>query len=370
MEKLLTLLTFTFLLFTAYSQSVGIGTATPNAKAALDISSTTKGLLIPSMTTSQRLAITAAPNGLMVYDTDRSLFYHYTGSTWSGILNGDYWIRPSASRSRISNPNDSVAIGTVSPTEWLDVDGNIRSRNNLLADNNIIATGILSGATITTPGNLAVSGTSFFNNDVTANSNLSVAGASLLTGDVTTNADLIINNTTATMQLKSSNVNRGYFQLSGTNVRMGTNSGNSTGNLIIRMNGNDRVTVDPVGDINIEGKITNTGVTGFKNLLPLCYGTVKNNVFQSGTANVTVNYVPITQSAGYYTITCAGINQNSIITATCNSPYLNEGSNTNIVVSANASYYSSGVARVTLITFIKAANQIEIGEMDFSFIIY
>jgi trimeric autotransporter adhesin len=315
MKQVLFILICSFFFFTTEAQNVGIGTTTPDAKAALEINSTTKGLLIPSMTTSQRLAITVstpAPNGLMVYDTDRDEFYHYNGSSWSPILNGSYWTRPIASRKRISNTLDSVGIGTVSPTEWLDVDGNIRSRNNLLADNNIIATGNVSGANVSTPGNITVVGTSFFNGNTTVNSNLSVGGTSLLTGDVTTNSDLIINNAAATLQLKNSNINKGFFQLSGVanNVRMGTNSGNSTGNLIIRMNGNDRVEINPAGDINIEGKITKTAVTGFNNLLPLCYGYIfRDGAIQFGTENFIVEKL----GPGYYRINCTGISYTNTV---------------------------------------------------------
>jgi cytoskeletal protein CcmA (bactofilin family) len=223
MKKLLFfLLTFLVFQFTR-AQNVGIGTTTPNAKALLDITSTTKGFLAPRMTTSQRIAITTPPNGLMVYDTDKNEFYHYNGTNWQAILNGDYWFRPITSRSRISNVNDSVGIGTASPTEWLDVNGNIRSRNNINADNNIAATGVVSGGALSTGGNLVV------------------AGTSVLSGDVTTNSDININNTSAILQLKSSNVSKGFFQLSGNDVRFGTNSGNPGGKVILRMDGDNMI---------------------------------------------------------------------------------------------------------------------------------
>ena len=279
--------------------SVGIGTATPNAKAVLDISSTTKGLLIPSMTTAQRGAITSPPNGLLVYDMDRNEFYHSNGGSWSPILNGDYWSRPIASRKRISNSNDSVGIGITSPTEWLDVDGNIRSRNNLLADNNIIATGNVSGGGLITSGNLVTLGTG------------------IVSGDLQTNSDLIINNTTATMQLKSSSVNKGFFQLSGDNVRTGTNSGNTTGKFIIRNNGGDRVIIDATGnmdvdgDINFNGKIT-SNQTGSAPLTPLCWGmtnSISNGGLRRGTANTSVSRIEL----GHYRITCPGITANSVV---------------------------------------------------------
>ncbi len=63
---------------------VGIGTPTPNAKAALDITSTTQGFLPPRMDSTQRTAITSPPAGLLVYQTNavRGLYY-YTGSLWT-----------------------------------------------------------------------------------------------------------------------------------------------------------------------------------------------------------------------------------------------------------------------------------------------
>ena len=54
----------------ARAQSVGIGTLTPDAKAALDIRATDKGLLVPRLSAAQRTAIAAPPQGLLVYQTD------------------------------------------------------------------------------------------------------------------------------------------------------------------------------------------------------------------------------------------------------------------------------------------------------------
>ena len=66
------------------SAQVGIGTTTPDASAALDITSTTEGLLMPRMTEAQRIAISTAATGLMVYQTDGTTgFYYYNGSSWT-----------------------------------------------------------------------------------------------------------------------------------------------------------------------------------------------------------------------------------------------------------------------------------------------
>ena len=56
MKQFFTLLAAVLLTATTYAQ-VGVGTTTPDASAALDITSPTKGLLIPRMTNAQRQAI-------------------------------------------------------------------------------------------------------------------------------------------------------------------------------------------------------------------------------------------------------------------------------------------------------------------------
>ena len=63
--------------------SVGIGTSTPDASALLDVQSTTKGVRMPNMTTTQKNAIASPVAGLMVFDTTLSKMCVYTGSAWA-----------------------------------------------------------------------------------------------------------------------------------------------------------------------------------------------------------------------------------------------------------------------------------------------
>jgi hypothetical protein len=67
---------------TTSTDFVGIGTASPAATSALDITSTTKGILIPRMTTAQRDAITTPATGLQIYNTDCKSLNYYTGTCW------------------------------------------------------------------------------------------------------------------------------------------------------------------------------------------------------------------------------------------------------------------------------------------------
>ncbi|MEO8712324.1 MAG: hypothetical protein ABI405_09390, partial [Parafilimonas sp.] len=70
------------------SGSVGIGTSTPDASSLLEVKSTTKGVLIPRMTKTQRNAIASPVSGLLIYQTNSGAgFYYYTTSGWKS-LNG------------------------------------------------------------------------------------------------------------------------------------------------------------------------------------------------------------------------------------------------------------------------------------------
>ena len=56
----------------------------PSPSAMLDVSSTTKGMLIPRMTSGQRTSITGT-QGLMVYDITTNTFWFHNGSIWIEI---------------------------------------------------------------------------------------------------------------------------------------------------------------------------------------------------------------------------------------------------------------------------------------------
>jgi hypothetical protein len=64
--------------------NVGVGT-TANASALLDVQSTTKGVRMPNMTTTQKNAISSPAAGLMVFDTTLAKLCVYTGSAWQTV---------------------------------------------------------------------------------------------------------------------------------------------------------------------------------------------------------------------------------------------------------------------------------------------
>lgn len=67
------------------NKQLGIGTSLPASSAKLDVSSTTKGFLMPRMTTAQRNAISTATTGLQVFDLTTNSPWYYANSTWNEV---------------------------------------------------------------------------------------------------------------------------------------------------------------------------------------------------------------------------------------------------------------------------------------------
>lgn len=237
MKSIITMLIILCFTITGFSQSVGIGTTTPNSSAMLDVTSTTKGFLFPRMTYSDRIAITSPAQGLFVYQTNSSgLFslagiYFFDGSLWKRIARFDEigsgggstgWTV--AGDNQYSNLIGNVGIGTSSPTSKFHLVGNM----------------------------------------------------------LTESGSITVNNPTAILQLQSAGINKGFFQLSGNNVRIGTNSDNTGGKFIIRMNGLEHVTIDSTGYVGI-GTSTPESILQVDGPGYASYTT--NGLFQIGSTN-------------------------------------------------------------------------------------
>ena len=71
------------------SQNVAINSdgSNPDASAMLDVSSTSKGMLIPRMTSAQRTSIGSPANSLLVFDTSTASFWYYDADagSWSEL---------------------------------------------------------------------------------------------------------------------------------------------------------------------------------------------------------------------------------------------------------------------------------------------
>ncbi|MCW3106267.1 MAG: domain containing protein [Segetibacter sp.] len=129
---LLTLI-FTVINFTSISQNIAINNsgAQPDSSSILDIQSNNKGLLIPRMTDSQRIAIHTPATGLLVYQINGTVgFYFNSGSpsvpNWLLLAKDNVppiVISGSDTTINLNNPTDSIRLAGSAT----DKDGSVRS---------------------------------------------------------------------------------------------------------------------------------------------------------------------------------------------------------------------------------------------------
>ena len=147
------------------------GTLSPIANAVINIDSTSKGILIPRMTTAQRNAISSPSNSLLIFNTDLKVLQYYDLSVTS-------WISVGA---RL--PDNVIFSGT------LTVNGNITGLGSISATSGINgATGNFTDTTdatnadnapLKTLGGMAVKKKLF------VGTNLGVGGDANITGNTT-----------------------------------------------------------------------------------------------------------------------------------------------------------------------------------------
>ncbi len=217
MKHLLLLFLFVNIALSMRAQNVGIGTTSPleklhisNGQLRLSRSAFFDNNIIFNMPAAS--SIVAENQGLQFNLSDVSkAFVGYSSSTITGNI-----LRFSHSTIGASDlvvaQSGNIGIGTSLPSEKLHVTGNIKTSGSL----NVEGTSILSG-------------------------NVLMSGIAYVLGDITTNAGIKINNA-GILQFADAGTNKSYVQLSGDNLRMGTNSGNTTGDMIVRLNGNDLFT--------------------------------------------------------------------------------------------------------------------------------
>ncbi len=106
-------------------QSIGIGTMTPDQKAVLDISSTTKGVLLPRLTTAQQAtlaaSLTPAETGMLVTDATTGKLVTWGGSAFQPTATAN----PLTAKAPLSVTANKVSInpGTTSG-DLISWDGN------------------------------------------------------------------------------------------------------------------------------------------------------------------------------------------------------------------------------------------------------
>lgn len=177
------------------AQQVGINEdgAAPHPNAILDVRSLNKGMLIPRMSSANRLAISPT-TGLLVYDTTTQLFWYNTGLAWQNIAIGAGWSLNGNSGNKATN-----FLGTID-----DVPLRIKVKNEPagLVDqfNGNTFWGFNSGGAVQASGNTATGFRALANN-VTGNANTATGitamqGNTAGSGNTATGNDALAGNRT------------------------------------------------------------------------------------------------------------------------------------------------------------------------------
>lgn len=248
--------------------NIGIGTTAPAATALMDITSTTKGFLVPRMTSAQRTAIASPATGLLVYQTDgtEGLYQFKAVGGWT-VIGGGTGTVTSVSTAAANNgvtatwsqaspaPALTIGLGAITPSS-VTTTGNV-SGSQLIST---VATGTAPlVVTSTTPvANLSIGGNaatattattattagSVTGTGVVANSNLATMPANTLKG----------NNTGATASAADLTVAQVKTMLNLTGTNSGDVTLSSTGENYLSISG-QQITANPV---NLSG----SNVTG------------------------------------------------------------------------------------------------------------
>ena len=166
----------------------GIGTSSPDASAQLDVVSTSRGMLIPRMSKSQRNGISSPAAGLLIYqNTDSTGFYFYNGTDWvflhAGILsvaNGG------TGASTVAGAKTNLGLENVDNTSDANKPVSIATQDSLNLKLNISDTAGMLANYVNTWGTQSVDGVKSFIKDINVNG-VSVGTGAANTG-ITTNS--------------------------------------------------------------------------------------------------------------------------------------------------------------------------------------
>ena len=221
-----------------FSGAVGVGTLTPAASAALDVSSLTQGFLPPRMGTSARGAISSPANGLVVYDTDLKalMVYDATAATWQSLA-------PTTGAVASATSFSGSLAGDVTGAQGTTVVGRLNGVS--LAT---LGTGILKNNTGSgTPSIAGVADFPVLNQDTTGNAG-TVTNGVYTTGDQTiTGAKTFSSTIQGSVSGTAGNVT-GVVAVANGGTGTSTGSITGTGNLALAAGGtNGSVLLSPTG---------------------------------------------------------------------------------------------------------------------------
>lgn len=295
--------------FSAAAQnSVGVGTNNPNTSAALDVTSTSKGMLVPRMNSSQRGLIGTPATGLLVFDTDTESFWFKGGANWVELVDTSNNLLKKSGNNVYTLGTTQVGIGTSSPLYDLHIkqtNANIGLTD--AATNKVSATITASDEDVimnayrstTTGGNIIFQRSGFVGgNQLNAgNVGIGVPFTSVPEEKLQVNGNVRVQNSNGKIVLHDGTNAKGEVSISSNDLEIGTAAGNTTGRLLFSNAGTAKLAMLSNGDL------IRMGIPGSSNLLPLAYGKISSSgTLLSSTGNFTV----AKGATGVYKITLTG----------------------------------------------------------------
>lgn len=124
-----------------FSQTTGISVnetgSDPDSSAIFDIQSQSKGLLIPRMSSTQRLAINGAATGLLVFDLTTESFWYFDGSAWVEMMYG--------LGNTFADADGDTRVEVESTTDADSIQFMVKGKESMIiTDNGIFANGSIS----------------------------------------------------------------------------------------------------------------------------------------------------------------------------------------------------------------------------------
>ena len=284
--------------------NIGIRNTAPDVSAALDIASTSRGLLTPRMSEAQRDAIGTPATGLLVYNTDTNVFNYYDGSAWGGIGGA---VNTLATPSGSSADGGSISGTTLTLSIADATNPGLLSASNWTTFNNKLSTAVISlggltGATQTFATGTAGSDFSISSSGTTHTFNIPDASATAR-GLVTTGTQTLAGAKTFTSLLTGSA--GAAFSGAAVNINassnFATNIGTGTSNGAVSIGGNSNTLAINTSSWDVSSAGAVTGLTGLS-MASGNFAQVGTGTFSTGTGTVSLNGNTTVSSSNTFTV--------------------------------------------------------------------
>ena len=237
------------------AQNIAVNTdgSQPDNSAILDIKSNSKGLLVPRLTTLQRTSIAGPAMGLTVFDTETFSYWMYRGDVnggWAELQHNFQNLWSTVGNNIYRTNTGNVTVGPYSALDAeLKLNG-IAPRFAFLNDGvqkgfiRAFADDFKFGTYAGNSGKIIFSPKGVDKIWIDENGQMGI-------GTATPSSQLTINGSSPYIEMMHNNVNTGFLMASGVNLKLGTNSTNTTGNVRFQTQLIDRMTIDENGLVGI-----------------------------------------------------------------------------------------------------------------------